>query len=436
MTIDTQASLYRSLRRNLIAGTTAIAVLFGGVGGWAATTELSGAVIASGILVVDGNVKKVQHPSGGIVAELLVKEGQIVSAGETVIRLDATVTRANLAAVSKNLNHLHARQARLEAERDGLSAVAVPPVLLDRLSAQAAEVTMTSERRLFDDRRVSREGQKARLREQVQQFQEQIKGLDVQQQAKAREIELIGKELEGQRRLFDQGLTSMNRVNSLDRDATKLQGERGQLIASMAAARGRISEIELQFLQVDQTMRAEVAAELRDVENQQAELVEKEVTALDQLKHIEIKAPIAGVAHQLTVHTVGGVITSAETLMEIVPQGSTLTVEARIAPQDVDQLAIGQDATLRLTAFNRNTTPELKGSLIRVSADLETDEQSGTNFYRAAIAIPNDELERLSGLSLVPGMPAEAFIRTGDRTVLSYFAKPIRDHANRVFRED
>lgn len=301
----------------------------------------------------------------------------------------------------------------------------------------SANTAVTSERRLFEDRRVSRDGQKARFQEQIRQLQEQIKGVDLQSQAKAKEIELIGKELEGQRRLFGQGLTSMNRVNNLDRDATRLQGERGQLIASIAAARGRIAEIELQLLQIDQDLRTEVATELRDVTNQLATLAEDEVTARDRLKHSDVKAPISGVVHLLSVHTVGGVVTAAETLMEIVPNAGVLTVEARIAPQDIDQLAIGQGATLHLTAFNRNTTPELAGSVIRVSADLETDQKTGTSFYRAAIAIPDSDIKRLpDGLSLLPGMPVEIFIRTGDRTVISYFAKPVRDHANRVFREE
>lgn len=434
--IDTEASLSRSLRRNLIAGTVGIAVLFGGFGGWAATTELSGAVIASGILVVDGNVKKVQHPTGGIVAELLVREGQTVIAGETIVRLDATVTRANLAAATKSLDYLYARQARLEAERDGLAAVDVPLVLLERLSDEKAQSVMISERRLFDDRRASRDGQKARLKEQVQQLREQIAGLDVQSQAKSEELGFIEKELEGLRRLFEVGGITMSQVNALERNASRLRGERGQLVASIASAKGRISEIELQLLQVDQTMRAEVAAELRDVENEQAKLIEQEVTALDQLKHNEIKAPIGGAVHQLAIHTIGGVITSAETLMQIVPQASALTVEARVAPHDVDQLGVGQPATLRLTAFNRNTTPELNGSVMRISADLETDQQTGVSFYRAALSIPDEELSRLSDLVLVPGMPVETFIRTGDRRVVSYFAKPIHDHLQRTFRQE
>ncbi|MCA2410805.1 HlyD family type I secretion periplasmic adaptor subunit (plasmid) [Rhizobium leguminosarum bv. viciae 248] len=433
---DNAHTLTRSLRRHLVAGVVAIGLLFGGVGGWAATTELSGAVIASGRLVVEGNVKKVQHQVGGIVAELLVREGQVVEAGEVVVRLDATITRSNLAAVATSLDQLHARKARLKTELDGLVKVETPLALHQRLSPEKAEAAMATERRLFRDRTAARDGQKARLREQTSQLREQISGLDVQQQAKTREIALIGKELEGQHRLFDMGLTSMNRVNSLDRDATRLEGERGQLVASIAATKGRIAEIELQLLQVDQTMRADVATELRDVETKESELVEEEVAALDQLKHIEVKAPIAGTVHQLSVHTIGGVVTPAETLMEIVPRESLLTVEARIRPQDIDQVAPGQAATLKFTAFNRNTTPDLKGSVLWVAADLETDDRTGISFYRASISIPASELDLIQGRKLLAGMPVEAFVRTDDRTVVSYLIKPIRDHAARVFRHD
>jgi len=432
--MDRASNLSRSLRRNLIAGSTGIALLFGGVGGWAATTELSSAIIASGILVVDGNAKKVQHPSGGVVAELLVREGQRVEAGDVLVRLDATVTQANLEAVTQSLDQLYARRARLAAERDGAPVVEVPAELRLRLSPREAQAAMASERRLFEDRQVSREGQKARLREQVLQYQQQIAGLEDQQTAKVEEIDLIEKELGGVRSLYERGVVTLNRVNNLERSAARLRGERGQVVASIAAAHTRISEAQVQLMQIDQAMRAEVAAELRDVENEQSALREKEITALNELKHIEITAPIAGAVHQLAIHTVGGVITSAETLMQIVPQGSELTVEARIAPQDVDQLALGQSATLRLTAFNRNTTPELSGSLTHISADLETDQQTGATFYRAAIAIPKPEIVRLGDLALIPGMPVETFIRINDRTVISYFAKPLRDHASRAFR--
>lgn len=433
---DNAAELRRSIRRYLVAGVAGTALVFGGAGGWAATTEISGAVVATGVMVVDGNAKKVQHPEGGVVAQVLVAEGDTVSAGETIVRMDSTASEASLAAVKKQIDQLHARQARLEAERDQQSNVPTPETLKGRLDQIQAETAMASERRLFEDRRGSREGQKARLREQVQQLQEQIKGLDVQQQAKGEEIGLIEKELEGLRRLYEIGGITMSQVNALERNAARLRGERGQLIASIASARGRISELEVQRLQIDQQLAAEVAAELRDVENRLATLAEDEVTARDKLRHAEIKAPITGAVHLLAVHTAGGVITPAETLMEIVPQDSRLTVEARIAPQDIDQVAIGQGAKLRLTAFNRNTTPELTGSVIRVSADLEKDETTGISFYRIAIAIPGEELAKLKGLSLLPGMPVETFVRTGDRNVISYLSKPIRDHLQRVFRQD
>lgn len=436
MTGDPAATLKRSLRRHLIVGTAGILLLFGGVGGWASTTELSSAVIAPGILVVDGNAKKVQHLTGGTVSELLVSEGQFVNAGDVLIRLDATVARSNLAAVSQNLNQLHARYARLQAERDNASAVTTPSALLSRTTATEADIAMASERRLFEDRQTSREGQKARLREQITQLQQQIVGVEEQQRAKSDEIALIDQELSGLRRLFDQGAIPLSRVNSLDRNVARLRGERGQLQASIASARTKISEIEVQLLQIDQQMRAEVATELRDVENQQVELREKEVTALDTLKHIAIKAPIGGAVHQLSVHTIGGVITSAEPLMQIVPQASALTVEARIAPQDIDQLAVNQAATLYLSAFNRNTTPEVAGTVTRISADLETDNTTGASFYKAGIVIPEHEIGRLEGITLVPGMPVDVFVRTGDRKVISYFAKPVRDHMQRVFREE
>jgi HlyD family secretion protein len=430
------AILSRSIRRHLVVGTATLVLLVGGFGGWAATSKISGAVIAPGILVVDGDAKKVQHPTGGVVAELLVKEGQLVSAGETLIRLDATVDRANLSAISQKLNQFYARRVRLEAERDGLAAVAVAQELRSRLSERDAEAVMADERRLFKDRRASRDGQKDRLREQVAQYREQIRGLDVQQQAKTKEITLIAGELKGQRELYKKGLTPLSRLNSLERDTARLEGERGQLIASMASAKEKIAETELQLLQVDQQMRADVASELRDVGNQLAELGEKEISAQDQLPRVDIKAPVSGTVHDLSIHTVGGVINPAETLMEIVPENSKLTVECHIQPQDVDQLTVGQRTTLRLTAFNHNTTPELEGKLIRVSADLEKDEKTGVTFYRAAIAIPAAQQRRVAKLSLVPGMPVEAFILTNDRTALSYFIKPVTDHAARVFREE
>lgn len=433
--IDANERLRVSLRRHLIAGSALIILLFGGVGGWALTTELSGAVVAPGALKIAGNAKKVQHEAGGTIAELKVNEGQLLEAGELIARLDDTVMRADLTAAEQSLDQLFARQARLEAERDGLREVRTPAKLLQRPDADV-EATMAGERRLFDERRAARTGHKARLQEQISQLRQQIRGLDLQQTAKAKEIVLIERELEGVRKLFELGMTPLHRVNNLDRNVARLDGERGQLIASIASAKGKISEIEVQLEQVEREMRTEVAKELADVRREEAQLINQEVKARDALSHVDIRAPIAGAVHRLKIHTVGGVVTPAETLMEIVPQGADLTVEALVAPQDIDQISIGQSAMLRLSAFNRNTTPEIFGSVVRISADLEIDETTGQGLYRTGITIPAAERDRLPDVALVPGMPVEAFIRTSNRTVASYFLKPLRDHSQRALRQE
>ncbi|EJM02198.1 type I secretion membrane fusion protein, HlyD family [Pseudomonas sp. GM102] len=432
---DQDSTLTHSLSRHLRLGVISLVVLLGGGLTWAICTNLSGAVIATGTLAVEGSVKKIQHPTGGVVAELLVKEGQQVSAGDVLLRLDATLSAASQSIVSKSLNQAWARQARLEAERDNAGEVVVPNELLARMSAEQARVVMVSEQQLFLDRRASREGQKKQLHERMQQLKETIVGHDIQQKTKTEEIELIDKEYQAVKKLFDKGLMTLDRVNALARGIARLRGERGQLMASIAEARGKIAETELQRLQIDQTFRSEVSEELRDLLARQGELIEREITTSDQLKRIDITSPIAGRVQQLSVHTVGGVISPAEGLMQIVPADDELLVEAKISAQDIDQVSLGQDATLRLSAFNRSTTPELSGTVARLSADLIQDERTGVGFYRAGIRIPKTEMAKLQGLALVPGMPVESMIKTGSRSVISYLLKPISDHAQRAFRE-
>ncbi|WP_210640144.1 HlyD family type I secretion periplasmic adaptor subunit [Pseudomonas sp. Tri1] len=435
MHTDQEASLTDSLSRHLRWGAISLVVLLGGGLTWAASTSLSGAVIATGVVAVEGSVKTLQHPTGGVVAELLVKEGQTVAAGDVLLRLDATLPAASQAIVSKSLNQAWARLARLEAERDNAREVAIPKELLTRMSLEEAKSVMAIEQQLFIDRRASREGQKKQLRERVQQLNETIAGHDIQQKTKQEEIELIDSEYQAVKKLFDKGMMTLDRVNALARGIARLRGERGQLMASIAEARGKIAETELQRLQVDQTFRSEVSQELRDLLARQGELIEREITASDQLKRIDITSPIAGRVQQLAVHTIGGVISPAEGLMQIVPADDELLVEAKISAQDIDQLTVGQSATLRLSAFNRSTTPELIGTVVRLSADLIQDERTGIGFYRAGIKIPQSELAKLQGLALVPGMPVESMIQTGSRNVMSYLLKPISDHAQRAFRE-
>jgi HlyD family secretion protein len=430
----TRTNSQRSIRRHLTCGIAIVALLAGGVGGLAATTELAGAVIASGLVVVDSNVKKVQHPTGGVVGELRVRDGARVKAGDVVVRLDETITQASLAIVVKGLNEMLVRQARLEAERDDAKAPSFPAELVARRGDPEIARIIEGERTLFEVRRTARAGQKAQLKERIAQLKEEIQGLTGQIAAKARQIELIATELEGVRELWRKNLVPIQRVTALEREAARLEGDRGQLIAATAQAKGRITETELQIIQIDQDLRSEVSKELREVQPKIGELIERKVAAEDQLKRIDIRAPQDGLVHQLAVHTVGGVVTGGEAMMLIVPESDVLTVEAKIAPQEIDQVRLGQPATLRFSAFNQRTTPELNGVVERVSADLSTDQRTGVTYYTARIGLPEPEIARLGALRLLPGMPVETFVRTGERTVLSYLMKPFSDQAVRAFR--
>lgn len=425
----------RSLRNHLIGGTAVALFLTVGIGGWAATTELSGAITASGSVVVDSNVKKVQHLTGGIVGQLLVREGDRVRTGDTLVRLDETVLQAGLAIYTKGLDEMRARKARLVSERDGADQIVGS--FVPNASAPSAEFTaaLDSERKLFDLRRAARQGQKLQLRQRIAQLDDEVRGYGALQQAKAEEIELIQRELVGVRELWQKKLVQINRLTILEREAARLKGELAQSVASSAQVRGKISEIELQIIQIDQDLSSEVAKELREIDSKIGEFIERKVTAEDQLKRVDIRAPQNGIVHQLGVHTVGGVVSPADPVMLIVPESDLLSVEARVSPQDIDQLYLGQDASLRFSAFNQRTTPEVKGAISRISADVTADQRTGQNFYTARISIAPEELARLGAVKLLPGMPAEIFARTYDRSVLSYLAKPLSDQIVRAFRE-
>jgi len=425
-----------SIRRHMLAGVAIVSVLVVGVGGWAATAEISGALIAPGSVVVDSNVKKVQHPTGGVVGEVKVQDGDRVKSGDIVVRLDETVTRANLAIVLKGLNELTARKARLEAERDGLDSIPVPKDFADRLGDPDVAAPLASERKLFELRRTARQGQKAQLRERIAQLKEEIAGLTAQQQAKTNEVTLIKRELEGVRDLWEKKLVPITRLTQLEREATRLEGERGQLVASGAQAKGKIVEIELQIIQIDQDASSEVAKELREIDGKIGEFIERKVTAEDQLKRIDIRAPQDGFVFQSTVHTVGGVITGGEQIMLIVPAADNLTVEAKVEPKDIDRLQLGQRVVLRFSSFNQRTTPEIDGKVSRISADAQTDQRTGATYYVIRVGMTDAEVGKLgSDVKLTPGMPVEAFVQTGDRTMMSYLMKPLSDQLMRAFRE-
>lgn len=425
----------RSIRRHVQAGLIIVIVLAGGVGGWAGTMKLSGALIAPGFVVVDSNVKKVQHPTGGIVGEVRVRDGDRVKQGDIVVRLDDTITRANLAIVTKGLDELGARKARLESERDGTETVKFPANLLARAGNPDIAAIVDGERKLFELRRSSRIGQKAQLRQRVEQLNEEVRGLQAQRESKIKESKLIEREKEGVYDLWKQKLVPLTKLTELERAAVRLEGEAGQLVAQTAQVAGKISETELQIIQIDRDLSSEVAKETREIDGKIGEFVERKVTAEDQLGRVDIRAPQDGTVFQSNVHTVGGVITAGDAIMLVVPQADSLIVEAKINPQEIDQVQLGQSAVLRLSAFNQQTTPEINGTVTRISADTSTDQRTGQTYYTLRIAMSPDEVAKLGEVKIVPGMPVEAFVQTGERTMISYLTKPLRDQLMRMFRE-
>lgn len=424
-----------ALRRLTLTGGAAVLLFGGTVGVWAVTSTLTGAVVASGQFVVDGSVKKVQHATGGIVGALEVREGDRVEEGAVLIRLDDTITRANLQVVARQLDAFAARQGRLIAERDGRVAITVAPELLGRRDETEIAALIVTEQNLFEARRSARAGRKAQLARRIGQLEDEVTGLRAQQAARDRQAVLIAEELEGVRDLYAKNLVVLSRKAALEREAAELDGEKGRLIATVAQTEGRIAETRLQVIEIDDVLREEVMKEISEIQAKAAEYAERRIAAEDQLKRIDIRAPSAGFVHQLAVHTVGGVITPAEPAMLIVPTKEALQVEARVNPPDIDQIAIGQRAEVRIHAFNQRATPQLAGTVARVSPDTSRDPQTGAVFYTIRVAVPAAELARIAPQAVSAGMQADVFVRTQDRTPLQYIAKPLQDQIARAFRE-
>lgn len=424
-----------SVRRYVTLGFATLVLLFGGMGGWAATTNLAGAVLGPGTVVPASNVKKIQHPTGGVVGKIFVKNGDHVKAGDVLVRLDETVTRAQLQVITKQMDELMGRQARLRAERDDAKEVVFPEELIKRGSEPAVAQILAGETTLFESRVSSREAQKGQLGERIAGLKEEVAGLTSQAEAKQRELDLIGKELAGLETLEAQRLVPTSKMMALRREGARLEGERAQLQAQAGSSRGRIAEIELQRLGIDVEAKSEVVKELRETEGKLVELTERRTAAEDQLRRIDLTSPVDGVVHQLSVFTIGGVINTGEQLMQIVPESDRLVVEAKIAPQDIDQARMHTEAVVRFPAFNSRTTPQLKGRVLGVSADITHEERTNMSYYTARIEISDEEMAKLEGQKLVPGMPAEVQIATTARSALSYLVKPIEDSFAKAFRE-
>jgi HlyD family secretion protein len=427
------ASADFSVRKHVVFATVAIGVLVGGIGGWAAMANLSGAVIASGSFVVERNVKKVQHSLGGIVAEINVKNGDRVDAGQVLLRLDATQIAAELGIIRSQYVELTARSARLAAEGNGRDTVVFPKGFVSQ-SADAKDAA-EAEVSLFNENRKAKESQKEQLRLKIVQSNEEISGLGSQRDAKHGELQIIKNELAEVKKLQVKQLTTISRVYSMERESMRIGGEHGGLVAQIARAKGQISEINVQMLGLDENFRAQAQRELRTIEAKLSELGEREIATRDKLTRVDIRSPRNGLVHELAVHTVGGVVTPAEQLMLIVPEEDALSIQARIMPNDIDHVAVGRPARFRLSAFNQQTTPEMHGRIVNVAADVTTDAKTGQSFYIVRLEMDEKSRKLIGELKLVPGMPVEVFMTTGDRTALSYFTKPFTDNMARAFKE-
>jgi HlyD family secretion protein len=423
------------MQARIRVGFSVVALIFGGMGVWSVTATLDGAVVAAGVVQVEAARKKVQHLEGGIVKEVRVRDGDSVAEGDVLIRLDDTSSGANLRLLQGQSAELAVRRYRLLAERDGAVELALPQVAAIRSDRSLNEI-VSGQRALFEARRASRLLEIDLLRQQQMQLKSQIDGLQKQEASKVKQIKFFDDELEGLRALFSQGLTPKSRLLALEREAERGRGDMAGLAAGMSGAETKVQEIELAILRINQTFHEKVTEELRTVEAELNTFSERLVSVEDQTQRTEIRAPRRGRVLSLAVHNAGSVIKPGETIMEIVPEDDTLVIGARIAPHDVDKVVPRASALVRLSAFNQRTTPELVGEVQRVSADLVADAAGGPAAFQAIIEVSPREAERLQGLVLAPGMPAEVFIRTGARTPLGYLLKPLTDTFTRAWREN
>ncbi len=425
-----------SMKIPALVGFLALFLLVGGLGYWAVKTRLAGAIVSSGVIEVQSNRQVVEHPDGGVVGEIFVRDGDVVSSGDMLLRLDDTFLSSEQTIVEAQLFELLVRRARLEAERDGLT----PAELTTQLTEVQKEYgigadLIAGQQNLFEARLETLSRQDEQLRKQVVQIESEIEGTQAQLVSLRRQVELIEDELEDQQSLLNRGLTQTSRVLALQREEASLNGEIGRLEAAVARLRGQIASTEIQIVELTATRREEAITTLRDVQAQVAELSERRLSLSERLTRLDIRTPVTGRVYGSQVFALQSVVQPGEPMMYIVPQDTPLLVAARVDAIHVDQLHVGQPVALRFPAFNQRETPELDGQVYNVSADTFTDEQSGFTFYRAEVELNDGQIDRLNGQELLPGMPVEALIKTDERTPLSYLVKPMADYFNRAFRE-
>ncbi len=424
-----------SLRRFQVIGFLSVLIMVGVVGSWSVLTELNGAVIAPATIMVESYSKKVQHKEGGIVGDIRVKDGDRVEIGQALVILDNTETKSELAIIDGLLDEALAKRARLEAQRDRASAIIFPVEVLARAGEPGVAAIMAGQTKLFNARLQAIIGKKEQLNQQIGQLTEQIGGLDSQKTAKDRQLSLISAELIDLKDLQSKGLVPNSRVLAMDRETARLDGERGELVASKASAEARIAEVKLQILQIDEEDLSQTLTDLREIEGKVAELKERKLAVASRLERMVIKSPITGDVYQLAVHTIGGVIGPGEPIMLIVPEADELILQAQVMPQDIDQVRPGQIAHIRFPSFNSRLTPEVAAEVTQISADTSRTDQDSAPFYSVRLMISAKELDKLGTNKLKPGMPAEAFIQTQAQSPMTYFLKPLIDQFAHALRE-
>lgn len=423
----------RALRR---LGYTTVAIVFGGFGGFAALAPLGSAAVAPGVVAVQNSRKTIQHLEGGIVRTLPVTEGQQVQREQLLLELEGRQYRAELDAVSVQHATLEAVQARLLAERDGLDAVQFPAKAALPLDDPRVAGARTGQLGLFESRRKAYLGEISVLDQAVMQLRAQIAGLNSVRQSKRELITSYQAEIADLRELLAEGFADRQKLRDYERNVAVLTGEVSELDSSAAAAAAKISETQLRALQVRRDFQAQVATELGDTQVKLSDASERLKAAGDRVERTQIRAPVSGRVLNLKVHTLGGVVTPGEPLMDVVPDQAELIVEAHVSPLDIDRVHGGLDATVHLTGLRFDLPRRLNGRVLTVSADRLVDERSGNAWYSAQVAIDAASLKRIAEVPLQPGMPAEVMINTGSRTLLGYLWEPIGSAIRHSFKED
>ena len=425
-----------SARTPILVGLAALIILIGGLGLWSVSARIAGAVVASGTVEVESNRQVIQHPEGGVVGEILARDGASVAAGDVVLRFDDRLLRSELSIVEGQYFETLARTARLEAEREEADDVIFPDALIARAATSAeASNQMQGQERLFQARRSSRAQQIEQLQEQARQIGNQIEGTEAQLVALGAQQRLIAQEIADQQSLLDRGLAQASRLSALQREDARLLGEIGQLEANIAQFRGEIAGLKLEELGLGTTLREEAITQLRDLEAREIELAERRLALLDRLSRMEVRTPVSGRVLDSQVFAIRAVVQPASPILYVVPQGQPLIINARVPPIHIDQVQIGQDASLRFTALDQRLTPEITGTVSNLSADALIDQVTGQPYFAAQITPLEDDLGKLGDQELLPGMPVEAFIKTDERTPLAYLTKPLTDYFTKAFRE-